>query len=1035
MATEDIVIRYKADVSELENDLNKVIQSQNQIATTTKQTSQEVQKSINVQAQAQQKRLQGLKLDVDRLRQIREENKKAFDTTAVNNYGKEVNEAANKLDKLDKKTRETGQSTQQTFNELKGTIQNVAGAFGVAFGLDAIVNFSKKSVEAFIQAERNVKLLESAIVDLGGESVQSFEALSQQAELLGANTLESDDNIRRASVTLKNYGLSASQIGQILPGLIGLAKRTGDSLDSLASKIGNALEGTGRQFKNLGANISTNKTQLENYNELLRALADSSSQATLDSTDLTNALILQQKQVEQLEEDIGGKLAPAWTRVYQGALQYAATLLNLPTGGKALAADNLADIEAETKARVDQLKAEGKTVEDIVGDLTVELANAQRELTIASAESKQTVENYGGIFNTLRKIVDLNFQRNAGIDLALAQSSEETAKGRIASIQQQIDFQKDQQRLDQETIKLEELKKKKTSELQKLLEENQKKNDVAAQTNVTNIEDELKAREEAEKKAREEIKKTAEARKQLLEQLKAELVQINRAAETQKISSIDPKTFDEAVDKINQLRDLNKRFVDEDIDLKIAQAKAQNLYTKEVKDLFEQIRKGRKDALDVKGGEEILALETATIEKLAKLKEEARRLTVDSAIGDITTRIEEEGQKLQDITDKIAQGIGIGQNKIYKEQLDERLLLFSKLVEQEKNLKIQEVKDQLKFDLQSVKDSSTAAAEKQVIRQKAQEKINEITKNAEKQFKQAEQTYDDATDKLQSGVLEFVSANAQALQQVGAILTELGNLYDAFAEKRIETIEEEKNARLTAIDEQLAKDQEALELRRISEEEAYLRKKSLEEQKVKLEEEAAKKVREIKKKQAILDKANALFQIALNTAQALADVKNLTTAGALTPLILALAGLQAAAVIAQPIPYKKGSKDTGARGHMARVGEEGEEIVYMPSHSKVLPAKQTNRYGELLDAMFDNKLNQYIAKTYVSPALERQRREFDNQKQETFANNITKSLYFNGGLNANDMDRIRRKGQPITNVDEIAKAIASNLPVYDSYRR
>ncbi len=107
----------------------------------------------------------------------------------------------------------------------------------------------------------------------------------------------------------------------------------------------------------------------------------------------------------------------------------------------------------------------------------------------------------------------------------------------------------------------------------------------------------------------------------------------------------------------------------------------------------------------------------------------------------------------------------------------------------------------------------------------------------------------------------------------------------------------------------------------------------------------------------------------------------------------------------------------------------------MPSHSKVLPAKQTNRYGEVLDAMFDNKLNQYIAKTYVSPALEKQRRSFENQREESFANNITKSLYFNGGLNANDMDRIRRKGQPITNVDEIAKAIASKLPVYDSYRR
>jgi hypothetical protein len=428
-------------------------------------------------------------------------------------------------------------------------------------------------------------------------------------------------------------------------------------------------------------------------------------------------------------------------------------------------------------------------------------------------------------------------------------------------------------------------------------------------------------------------------------------------------------------------------------------------------------------------------LETQTIEKLAKLKEEARRLTVDTAIDDITTRLEDEGTKLQELVDKIAEGIAIGQNKIYKEQLDQRLIIFQKFVDEEKNAKIQEVKDQLKFDLQSVKDSSTAAAEKQVIRQKAQDKINDIIKDADKKFADAEATYTDATDKLQTGVLEFVQANAEALQQVGALLNELGNLYDVFAEKRIEKIEEEKEARLTAIDEQIAKDEEALELRRISEEEAYLRKKSLEEQKVKAEEESAKKIREIKKKQAILDKANALFQIALNTAQALADVKNLSTAGALTPLILALAGLQTAAVLAQPIPYRKGSKDTGASGHMARVGEEGEEIVYMPSHSKVLPAKQTNRYGEVLDAMFDNKLNQYIAKTYVAPALEKQKRSYDMQKEESFANNITKALYFNGGLSASEMDRLRRKGQPITNVDEIAKAIANNLPTYDFYRR
>lgn len=1038
MATEDIVIRYKADVSQLEQDLDKLATTQQDLLDTTKKQTDAVQKSLNAQAFAQKKRTELIELERARLIKLREASKLAFDPVEIEKYNRQIAESTRRIDLLENKTKQVADTTKASFEQIKGTIQNIAGAFGVAFSVEAIVQFTKASIDAFLQAEKAAEGLRNAIVSIGGESEGAFNRLIQQSETLQATTIFGDDDIQAAQQVLSTFGLTSAQIEELLPKLTDFATVTGTGIVEAANKIGGALQGAGREFKKLGIDVSANNTELQNYQSILQGLEKFSGSAAKATDTLSGSFQQLENDVNNAQEEIGSKFAESWLNFKKGAIEGLNALL-----GFTKATETKVDA-GNIKAINDQLDYAAE-LEKKYGREVINTTQALEERRVALEKEQQKALESNEELNRIEQEKRESIFAFAYTETYITKQTEEQRKINdeiLRSTQVQLDYikgiaekKKEEEEASKRVLKADELRNKTAIELQQLLEKQKQNYDIVGQSNERLINDELEARKKAEEKIREEAKKTAEARKQLLQQLIAELQQITRAEQTRQITAIDPKSFDEAVDKINQLRDLNKSFVDEDIDLKIAQAKAQNLYTKEVAKLFEQIRQGRKDALDVKGGEEILALETATIEKLAKLKEEARRLTVDSAIGDITTRIEDEGQKLQDLTDKIAEGIGIGQNKIYKEQLDERLLLFSKLVEQEKNLKIQEVKDQLKFDLQSVKDSSTAAAEKQVIRQKAQEKINEITKNAEKQFKQAEQTYTDATDKLQSGVLEFVQANAYALQQVGAILTELGNLYDAFAEKRIETIEAEKEARINAIDEQLAKDQEALELRRISEEEAYQRKVSLEAQKVKAEEETAKKIREIKKKQAILDKANALFQIALNTAQALADVKNLSSGGLLSGLIIALAGLQTAAVLAQPIPYRKGSKDTGARGHMARVGEEGEEIVYMPSHSKVLPAKQTNRYGELLDAMFDNKLNQYIAKTYVSPALERQRREFDNQKQETFANNITKSLYFNGGLNANEMDRIRRKGQPITNVDEIAKAIASNLPVYDSYRR
>ena len=264
------------------------------------------------------------------------------------------------------------------------------------------------------------------------------------------------------------------------------------------------------------------------------------------------------------------------------------------------------------------------------------------------------------------------------------------------------------------------------------------------------------------------------------------------------------------------------------------------------------------------------------------------------------------------------------------------------------------------------------------------------------------------------------------------LLGELTNLYANFADRAIEDINREKDARIKAIDDALLANEEALEKRRIGERQAAENEKKLRAERIKAEEEAAKKEREIKRRQLIADKAAALVRIAIQTAE------NVTRAAgnpALIALYAALGAAQAAVVVSQPIPYKKGTKS--AKGGLSRVGEEGEEIMYVPKGAKVLPHGKTNRYGEVLDSMFDGRFDDYVQRKYIAPALVKERK----RQAESFAVNVARSAQLNPetgvpGLTYFDMEQIRKKGTRLTDdtIDRLADAItrrASN----DIYRR
>ncbi len=161
----------------------------------------------------------------------------------------------------------------------------------------------------------------------------------------------------------------------------------------------------------------------------------------------------------------------------------------------------------------------------------------------------------------------------------------------------------------------------------------------------------------------------------------------------------------------------------------------------------------------------------------------------------------------------------------------------------------------------------------------------------------------------------------------------------------------------------------------------------------------SKKKLELKRKQARLDKEQALFNIAVSTAQAVmsiwAQVPKMdfgVMAGILTASTIALGVAQAAAVASKPLPkYAKGRK--GGQGEFAIVGEQGSEVVWLPDgasvfpHGKKLTPDVLNDYGVPIPTVNDkaiqtavlnaqlnidyNKLGKAVADNISIPKYER----------------------------------------------------------------
>ena len=135
------------------------------------------------------------------------------------------------------------------------------------------------------------------------------------------------------------------------------------------------------------------------------------------------------------------------------------------------------------------------------------------------------------------------------------------------------------------------------------------------------------------------------------------------------------------------------------------------------------------------------------------------------------------------------------------------------------------------------------------------------------------------------------------------------------------------------------------------------------------EEKYAKEVSKIKRKQALQDRAFAILEIVINTAQAITKILATTPPIGVPPLIAAytaLAAAQSAAILSAPLPkFKTGTLNVGggnldSDGGMAAIIHRGEAII---------PADRNKDYHPTIAALYSRKIKASDINSYVEMKL------------------------------------------------------------------
>jgi hypothetical protein len=236
------------------------------------------------------------------------------------------------------------QAQKSTFN-LEKSAKKLAGAFGIAFGTKAIVNFSKQAVKAFAEDEAAANRLARAVDNLGIGFANP--AIAKYISELERTAAIADDILRPAFQGLLTTTGSLTKSQELLNNAITISRASGIDLATVSQDLANGYVGITRGLKKYNTGLTTAELSSKSFAEVLGVLLTRSAGAATDYLETTqfkmDTLTIATGNASEI---LGGGLVNAFAAI----------------GGGTEASDAAAAIESIATAIANVTTAAGKTI-------------------------------------------------------------------------------------------------------------------------------------------------------------------------------------------------------------------------------------------------------------------------------------------------------------------------------------------------------------------------------------------------------------------------------------------------------------------------------------------------------------------------------------------------------------------------------------------------------------------------------------------------------------------------------------------------
>jgi len=304
MATEDIIIRYKADITQLETDINKAINSQEDLTKATQNNTKAQEKAASETQKSSKARIQAYEKEAIAAKKAGQNIDNAFDGKNQDKFNKELDKTNEKLKKTGDTADKAGDKVEKTNAGIGNSLKSLAGAFGLAFGIESVINFGKAAVNAFMQAEDEARKLKIAVLNVAGESEEALARLNEQQQQLSETSTFSAGDLATAQAQLLAFDLTAKEIEGLLPLLLEYAAQ-GRDLNQVVSQIGSAVEGSAGAFAKQGLELDKGATKAENLQKVVELLSRSQGAVAEEVETTSGKFKIFQNAIADFTESVG----------------------------------------------------------------------------------------------------------------------------------------------------------------------------------------------------------------------------------------------------------------------------------------------------------------------------------------------------------------------------------------------------------------------------------------------------------------------------------------------------------------------------------------------------------------------------------------------------------------------------------------------------------------------------------------------------------------------------------------------------------